>query len=43
MRRATEAAVLMKAVCSNFTGLAQPGSFKIQVIVKLTKPVVVME
>jgi hypothetical protein len=43
MRRVTDAAVLMKAVCSNCTGLAQPGSFKIQVIVELSKLVVVME
>jgi hypothetical protein len=43
VRRMTDAAVLMKVVCSNFTGLAQPGSFKIQVIVELTKLVVVME
>ncbi len=43
MRRVTDAAVLMKAVHSNCTGLAQPGLFKIQVIVELTKLVVVME
>jgi hypothetical protein len=43
VRRVTEAAVLMKAVCSNCTGLVQPGSFKIQVVVELTKLVVVME
>jgi hypothetical protein len=43
VRRVTDAVVSMKAVCSNCTGLAQPGSFKIQVIVELTKLVVVME
>jgi hypothetical protein len=43
IRRVTEAAVSMKAVCSNCTGLAQLGSFKIQVTVELTKLVVVME
>jgi hypothetical protein len=29
VRRIMDAVVLMKAVCSNYTGLAQPGSFKI--------------
>jgi hypothetical protein len=43
MRRVTDPVVSMKAVCSNCIGLVQPGSFKIQVIVELTKPVVVME
>ncbi len=43
MRSETDAAVLMKAVWSNCIGLAQPGSFKIQVIVELTKLVLVME
>ena len=43
VRRGMDAAVSMKAVCSNCTGLAQPGSFKIQVMVELTKLVVVME
>jgi hypothetical protein len=43
VRRVTDAAVSMKAVCSNCTGLAQPGSFKIQVIVELIKIVAVME
>jgi hypothetical protein len=43
VRRVMVAAVLMKAVCSNFTGLAQLGSFKIRVIVELTKLLVVME
>jgi hypothetical protein len=43
VRRVMDAAVWMKAVCSNSTGLAQPGSFKIQVIVELTKLVVVIE
>ncbi len=43
VRRVMEAAVSMKALCSNCTGLAQPVSFKIQVTVKLTKLVVVME
>jgi hypothetical protein len=35
--------VSMKVVCSNCTGLSQPGSFKIQVTVELTNLVVVME
>jgi hypothetical protein len=43
VRRVTDAAVLMKAVCSNCTGLVQSGSFKIRVTVELTKLVVVME
>jgi hypothetical protein len=43
VRRVTDAAVLMKAVCSNCNGLVQPGSFKIQVTVELTKLVVVMK
>ncbi len=43
MRRVMDAAVLMKAVCSNCTGLVQLGSFKMQVTVVLTKLVVVME
>jgi hypothetical protein len=43
VRRVTDAAVSMKVVCSNYTGLAQPGSFEIRVIVELTKLVVVME
>jgi hypothetical protein len=43
VRRVTDAAVLMKAACSNSTGLALPGSFKIKVTVELTKLVVVME
>jgi hypothetical protein len=43
VRRVTDAAASMKAVCSNCTGLAQPSSFKIQVTVELTKLVVVME
>jgi hypothetical protein len=43
VRRVTDAAVSMTAVCSNCTGLAQSGSFKIQVLVELTKLVVVME
>jgi len=43
MRREKDAAVMMKAVLSNCTGLAQPGSLKVQVIVELTKLVVVME
>jgi hypothetical protein len=43
VRRVTDAAVLMKVVCSYCTGLAQPGSFKIRVTVELTKLVVVME
>jgi hypothetical protein len=43
VRRVTDAAVSMKAVCSNCTGLAQSGSFKIQSKVELTKLVVVME
>jgi hypothetical protein len=43
VRRVMDAAVSMKVVCSNYNGLAQPGSFKIQVIVELTKLVVVME
>ena len=43
VRRVMEAAVSMKALCSNCTGLAQPSSFKIQVTVELTKLVVVME
>ncbi len=42
-RRVTNAAVLMKVVCSNWTGLVQLGSFLIQVTVELTKLVVVME
>jgi hypothetical protein len=43
VRRVTDAVVSMKAVCSNCTGLVQLGLFKIQVIVELTKLVVVME
>jgi hypothetical protein len=43
VRRVMDAAVSMKVVCSKCTGLAQPGSFEIQVIVELTKLVVVME
>jgi hypothetical protein len=43
VRRVTDAVVLIKVICSNCTGLAQLGSFKIQVIVELTKLVVVME
>jgi hypothetical protein len=43
VRRVMDAAVSMMAVCSNCTGLAQPGSFKIGVTVELTKLVVVME
>jgi hypothetical protein len=43
VRRVTDAAVSMKAVCSICTGLAQPGSFKIRVTEELTKLVVVME
>jgi hypothetical protein len=43
VRRVLCAAVLMMAVCSTFTGLTQLGSFEIQVIVELTKLVVVME
>jgi hypothetical protein len=43
LRRVMDAVVSMKAVCSNCTGLAQPGSFEIQVIEELTKLVVVME
>jgi hypothetical protein len=43
VRRVMDAAVSMKVVCSNCTGLAQLGSFKIQVIVELNKLVVVME
>jgi hypothetical protein len=43
VRRAMDAAVSMKVVCSSCTLLVQPGSFKIQVIVALTKLVVVME
>jgi hypothetical protein len=43
VRRVMDAVVSMKAVCSNFTGLVQLGSFEIQVIVELTKLVVVME
>jgi hypothetical protein len=43
LRRVTDAAMSTKAVCSNSTGLAQPGSFKIRVIVELTKLLVVME
>jgi hypothetical protein len=43
LRRVTDTAVSMKAVCSNCSGLGQPGSFKIQVIVELTKLLVVME
>jgi hypothetical protein len=31
VRRVMDAAVLMKAVCSNCNGLAQPSSFKIRV------------
>jgi hypothetical protein len=42
MRRVTDAEVSMKAVCSNCTGLAQLGSFKIQIIVELTILVLVM-
>jgi hypothetical protein len=30
VRRVTDAALSMKAVCFNCTGLAQPGSFKIE-------------
>ncbi len=43
VKRMTDTAVTMKAVCSNCAGLAQLGSFKIQVTVELTKLVVVME
>jgi hypothetical protein len=43
VRRVMDAVVLMKVVCSNCTGLAQPDSFKIQVPVELAKVVVVME
>jgi hypothetical protein len=43
VRRVTDAAVSMKVVCSNCSGLAQPGSFKIQVKVELTKLAVGME
>ncbi len=43
VRRVMDTVVSMKAVCSNCTGLAQPYSFKIRVIVELTKLVVVME
>jgi hypothetical protein len=43
VRRVADAAVLIKAVCSNCTGLAQPGLFKVQVTVELTKLVLVME
>jgi hypothetical protein len=43
VRRVMDAVVSTKAVHSNCTGLAQPGSFKIQVIVELTKVVVVVE
>ncbi len=43
VRRVTDTAVSMKAVCSNYSGLGQPGSFKIQVIVELTKILLVME
>jgi hypothetical protein len=43
VRRVTDTVVSMKVVCSNCSGLTQPGSFKIQVIVELTKLVVVME
>jgi hypothetical protein len=38
-----DAAVSIKAVCSNCIGLVQPGSLKVQVIVELTKLVVMME
>ncbi len=43
VRRVTDAEVLMKVVCSNSTGLVQPGSFKIQVTVELTELLVVIE
>jgi hypothetical protein len=43
LRRETDAAVSMKVVCSNCPGLSQPGSLKVQVIVELTKLLVVME
>jgi hypothetical protein len=43
VRRVTDAAVVMKAVCSNCTGLVQPSSFRIRVNVELIKLVVVME
>jgi hypothetical protein len=43
LRRVMDAVVSMKAVCSNCIGLAQLGSFKIQVTVEVTKLVVVME
>jgi hypothetical protein len=43
MRRVMDTAVLMKAVCSNCTGLTQPGSFMIQVKIELSKLVVGME
>jgi hypothetical protein len=41
--RETDAAVSMKAVLSNWTGLVQPVLLKVQFIVELTKLVVVME
>jgi hypothetical protein len=43
VRRVTDAVVSMKAAGSSCTGLAQLGSFKIQVVVELTKLLVVME
>ncbi len=43
VRRVMDAVVWLKAVCSNCTELVQPGSFKIRVIVELTKLVGVME
>ncbi len=43
VRSVTDAAVLMKAVCFNCTGLVQPSSFKIRVKLELTKLVVVIE
>ncbi len=43
VRRVMDAAVSIKVKCSNCTGLAQPGSLMLQVIVELTKLVVVME
>ncbi len=39
MSSETDAVVLMKVVCS---GLAQPGSLKLEVIMELTKVVVVI-
>ncbi len=41
--RKTDAAVLMKVVLSDCTGLAQLDSLKVRVIVELTKLAVVME